>query len=1685
MPASLLEYRLLIKVASTVAVPEPSTDALVVTSVRSGTNPFIADAPSGDGQEVDPITGAVRTGSYTVEIVDANTGTDATGTIRVVTNVLEDATFRQQLLSRRAFLEIRTDGGAWSTLVAGYVLGIRLVSPMRYAVSIGDTRRVEQTQTIFQGGSLGIYTIRGCLTGGPITSDWGPVKARGGWKYQVFKSGDDVELRFAEGYEPGLNAPTTRDWRQVNHETIANTIETYRQANPFALGGGSQYVTAYTSTIYDPTTADWIVAGGIQAWIGSNQTNAAAVRAVVAGYSVTPADQALGVSNVYLYWPGCPHANGAFVYCSLTTATVTERTPLYLDAHPVDLVTAIWTNARIKYDTGGAWIATVKALIGDNVRVAFRFTEAPIIAEFLEASIYGPFGIASRTTSAGNQELFPSRIRTSTLPSVTLGNASLRSSDGLIFDLDERTALSAITLSQQAFQPAPYTRTGASPSGYSQGTQGNVPTDGVVVSEVRQTAQYIDPNLAVFTGRNVEYKLTGMIHGAGDWTPNSQLQLDGMAVSMFDRFGRGCQASDAEVLAGTAAAALQVGDEVYYEHGAFPNKGYRIGESSVGARIMQVIRRTETPAGPVLRLLDSGLAAQPATLPTITIAQNATNPSSIAQYTITNAATLNAGGVIRVLVEYATGPTTPTGGRNHAEYAPGEIPTGAVNLPSVLVPGTVVWVRARSEQDGRRPSNWTAWTSVTLAAVGAVSGLATSNLRQTAVTLSWTNTSTVYPVAVFAYQGSGAPSSWTPFRVANLPAGSTSVTVRSLTGPSIAWTLGVVYETAVGLGSFATATVTTNSTLDSNTRPAGLAVIPGVNDAQLTSGIALALWPSDQSLDLVIERSTTSGSGFGEIARVAGSTPVYVDQRPLDGVTYYYRIAHALGGLALSSYTPEVSSVPAGVPRDVLRPDAVAPIVLVTTSETATTATVTLGITDPQNRLVQVRFREQTNGGGWSAWVVDTGAPYTYTASIPSSGFVQIEYEVTAYGEDGISRIIAGGVESFDANTTPDMVSVVGTYNSSGAFTLAISADSDTASIKYATSTTSQPNLATVQGQTAINQRNYTTTLAGPYASGTTIYVSVLGYTGASGTGDESALFEYRFVRDGGLVYSECFASLTSASATQITMTVTATAATGTPTVQLVAITGSASFFSGAAIGVPVVSGSSWTFNRGAALGGSGQAQFRAVLAGTQSDDDFIEIPEQGRDTVYLASRARVTATTDTTVTVRYAVADPYPQGANSVTVTYQNLGTGGVTPASGGYITPAATLTEGAGTYIDYTVTRPPFGSGTGRVTFTANTTTGLGYTLRVTDSDAVDIPAVERDTVGITARVRLFSIAATEAVVRVAVADPYPSVTIASISGSTVTTSTPHGRTGTWSVVIAGNSNGAYNGTWTATYATPTTFTISTFSSSGTGGTATAQAVIAYSTTGLGTVTQVGGAALPSPIYVTPAATITEAAGTYYDFQIPRPSATSAPGRITFTVTSPGRLEAAGAATIVAQDIIGPSLKVVTTPGTSSYSLEITWDGTIAYALDGVTQSVSGWTSPRTETITRGDIGSNTKVAAFNVTRDGITISESVNVPPKDITSASLSIGTQTADDTTNTYEFDWTASNFPTGTTYDLNYRTVTTNGDVEEGYYSGLTTTDQDVLSGYTIGLNPTYQMTVSAVLSGAVLMSRSRTGTFLT
>jgi hypothetical protein len=1391
VPNYLIEYRLRIRNASTSGSPNGTADALVLTSIAGGTNPYLAGPPSGDGQELDPVTGAVRTGAYVVEVVDVATSVDGTGTVRVLTNNLEDTAYRQQFLSRRAYLETRTDGGAWQSLIAGYVLGIRLVSPVRYAITVGDTRRVDVTQPVAVSGSIGTYDTRGCLLGGPVTADFGPVKARGGWEYEVTGiTGRVVSLAFRRGYAPNAQSPEVTDFSKLYRDDVVAAINSLGSAfapEPVgALGGGR--------VVLDLTL-----------FIGTTRTNAVATNVQLAAPGwFGPNLDSYGLAALTVYWPTtAPVAlpsSGDRLYLSMAQTTVSPVAPLLIDAHPVNIALAVWDDAGIDYDSSGAWIDAVRNLIGADVRIALRLTETPTIDEFLRNTIYGPFGLTTRTDSLGRQELVPSRIRVTTTPSLTIAAGDLRDQSPVVFEIDERSAVQSVSVTMQAlgeYLAAP--DTSSSP----------IPPDGIAVTTLTQ--RMTNASGTVFGARDIAYDIPGMVHNAASFLPSITEFLQTIGQETIDRFGYGAPSAEVAVLASAASAAAQVGEEVYLEAPHYPNRNYRIGESTIGARIMQVIRRTETPAGPVFRLLDSGINAQPVSpAATISIAASSTLPLSVARFTITNAATINSGGVLGVEVEWGVGASAPTGnGQTFIVYAAGAVPTGAVDLPAVTGSAQTVHVRARTLQSGRRPSAWTAWASVTLTAI-PTPGTPTATVTDTSAQLQWSNSSSAYPIAVHLYLGGSAPANWAPYRIATVPAGTTVAVVRSLSA-GLTYQVGLAYDTPSGLGPFATASITASGSLATATRPAGLALITQTDDLSLPQGIALGLFASDPTKDLIIERSPVSGTGFAELARVSGGSATYADLLPRNATTYYYRLKHALGGFTTSSATGEVSGQARGIPQPLVRPGAVVPTVGVAVTETSTQGTVTLSIVDPQGRLTQVRFREDT-GSGFGAWTVVSAAPYTYTGTIPTTGFLKIEYEVSAFDADDRDRVIAGGVESFDRNRIANIVSAAGTFDLAGGLTIAVQADTDTASFRWAAATTPWASDAAAytaaQAGTLVNARNGTISLAGPYAVGSTVYLAIAAYDGASGAGNVSGPYRYSYVNG-------------------------------------------------------------------------------------------------SRDTISLTARARITATTATDVTVRVAVACPVAPSPNTAGITYSATG-----------------ITFGS---------PPP--------------TNPQSVTPELSDSTS-------------------------------------------------------------------------------------------------------------------------------------------EAVGSFVDYTVPRPAVGNPPGRITFTVTAASRVAAVDAVDVIAQDIVGPSLSIVTTPGTSSYSLAVTYVGTPEYYLDNVSQSVSGWSSPQTVTVTRNDFTGAAKVASFKVTKDGSAIGESVTVPAKDATSATITIGQQNADDVTNEYEFTWTGSGFPTGTVYDLQYRTVTTTGDVEDGFLTNQTS-PVTVTSGYTIGINPTYQMTVFARLSDTVLMSRFRAGTFLT
>jgi hypothetical protein len=249
-----------------------------------------------------------------------------------------------------------------------------------------------------------------------------------------------------------------------------------------------------------------------------------------------------------------------------------------------------------------------------------------------------------------------------------------------------------------------------------------------------------------------------------------------------------------------------------------------------------------------------------------------------------------------------------------------------------------------------------------------------------------------------------------------------------------------------------TATFTTaGTTTGTAERPAGFAIIDGIDDANLAQGVALALWPAESETEIVIERAldsvtppTNAPGAYSELAVVPSTATVYVDYLPKDGIRRWYRIRHRTPGKATSSVVPitggasyntGIAAYPTGVLPSVTRPPASAAVV-VPYSEWQPDAflgggslVVGVSLVDEQYRAIgfEYRYRTKPFGGSFGAWSAWTGtpSPVSYLVEPGSSAsvvlandttFVEVEWRVDGYDTNGVRTYIGTGTTSWPQN---------------------------------------------------------------------------------------------------------------------------------------------------------------------------------------------------------------------------------------------------------------------------------------------------------------------------------------------------------------------------------------------------------------------------------------------------------------------------------------------------------------------------------------------------------------------------------------------------------------------------------------------------------------------------------------------
>lgn len=657
----LVAYRLRIRNA------DDDGDELVLSSLPGYGNLCLLDFPRGDGEEFNPITGESTVGAYVVPATDRLS--DGATPAYVITEVLHDEAARQQLLSRRAMLEETRDGGAtWQNIINGFLNRLALSGGLSWSFTVGESRRVERRRKVFEQVTDGFLNPT-VLIGEPMRQAWGPTEILPtAWRCTVTDvTGDLVTLQFSRGWgtdDSGVGGRTL-----LTTAAVANIQRANNLAAPELV----------------PTT------------VGRGRFPGIAVEIVGSSTRYTPVSQADGLlvgaeGEFTLEWATSQPSEGDEFDVFGWRKTIDEASPLHIYAHPVDIVTTIWDELGLAWNASAA--AVTKNTLGPSLRALLRITQSYETDEFI-TMLAGLVGFAVRFNDDGERELFSTRVRGISVPSTTVTLDEMRSIDAPVFEVDEDSLVTRVIIRQQSFVLWNASMPMARPADYI-GTFDKVPLE------------YEVDDIDVYGEHEQIYELPGSIVVApGGVTYGEEAFEYGVARELLDRFGRGASYTTLPV---TRDIDVAIGEELILDLDHYP-----IASGRGGLRVVQVVRRELVPGGYDLRVMDTGDEAQPATTPTFTISQSATDVRKIASVEITNAATLNAAG-IRVNLEWDFGGATPDGGSIVATYAPGDIPTAPFDLPPVDA-GTVVYLRMQSLQKDRRAGAYTAWDSVALDAL--------------------------------------------------------------------------------------------------------------------------------------------------------------------------------------------------------------------------------------------------------------------------------------------------------------------------------------------------------------------------------------------------------------------------------------------------------------------------------------------------------------------------------------------------------------------------------------------------------------------------------------------------------------------------------------------------------------------------------------------------------------------------------------------------------------------------------------------------------------------------------------------------------------------------------------------------------------------------------------------------------
>lgn len=817
----------------------------------------IGDAPDEvPSPMVEPLSAKTITQRTSIKVIDAS---------EVVSAELGDADGRMNVLGRIGFWQESTnDGDTWTTLLTGRIADLQSPEPTHYIFGLDDERWAERHNTIFTSANTANLYPPG------LKSRYGLIPAVRDATFSVRQiSGDDVQLRIV--HPPDSQPELSQALLDLLESDVATTAE---------RGGGPGHFTSLRANL-DGTDYEVVTFG---------QTLTGADRPVK---TLGPA----GIATLWVYIPG--HAlnvdNELTGYLHMPGAEATEANPLHIGGEsgvdPFQLVKDIYDltyggDVAVRYDTSlfTAWDPDTNpaGLIDrpDTPRLRIRITKAHNMAEWLERHIYSPLGYVPFVDSQGR--VAPRRVRmpenldpntlfvfdasTTKAPYPTWDHNSEGAVTALLFDYVFERALSKHELEEDDDWPA----------------------DRIRVIERGPHPETHD-NIEKLGRREHRYDVSAY--------PTWFTLAQATKRDIFDRVGDG--PIDGTIYGTTAAEAVQSGDFVIIDADSLktPNQGVN---ARSGRRIVQILQKRRLPIGFAFAFQDMGPDAVILTAPTVSLAQNGTDPEHTVDATISG---LTSGLGYKLYIDRGDG----------SGFQPEDIGTQNETRQVIRCPsGTEIKARVQATARGRIRSDFSAEDSVTTASLSAPTGLSTT-VHDRSIALEWTNGESDYPVMPTL---NGVEQLDTP-----LPSGSDVFEFEELAA-STQHTLGVKHVDEYGGESALTTVQDTTSTAATLAAPKSLQVVqgrtagvgrsmPDVRGAEAI-GVELAWTPGEIHARTRLQASTDPAFGTieQEFVLVPGRSRFVVElgDGKLDSTERHFRVRTERTGFDDSPWSSVVSS---------------------------------------------------------------------------------------------------------------------------------------------------------------------------------------------------------------------------------------------------------------------------------------------------------------------------------------------------------------------------------------------------------------------------------------------------------------------------------------------------------------------------------------------------------------------------------------------------------------------------------------------------------------------------------------------------------------------------------------------------------------------------------------------------------